>query len=229
MIQQQSVEMCNRIQSSSKRMLSGNKRRYDPIAVMLPSHFVTKQPACHQYKRSRVQTKSSKSVTFCPQVHLRCILPGHANSHQESSWINNAELRQMKDNARRLAKSHYILHNIKNAPLPCSQVHPVRYEMKGESLRGMEHITDLSMGKLRQVAKAEANQSVNEEQYRQLLLKALNSSDGDEFMVSANGFRVDTNQLSRVYGEKTQAALMYSRKLAEEDAREAAEILAQDL
>jgi hypothetical protein len=93
----------------------------------------------------------------------------------------------------------------------------------------MEHITDLSMGKLRQVAKAEANQSVNEEQYRQLLLKALNSSDGDEFMVSANGFRVDTNQLSRVYGEKTQAALMYSRKLAEEDAREAAEILAQDL
>ena len=99
----------------------------------------------------------------------------------------------------------------------------------------MEHITDLPMGKLRQVAKIEANQSVVREQNRQLLEEALKSWNGKMADapsiadVDMKQFRVDRAQLSKVYGEKTRDALLFARKTAEEDAKEAAEILSQDL
>lgn len=106
--------------------------------------------------------------------------------------------------------------------------------MDGESLRGMEHITDFPTGKIRQAAKIEANQSVVEEQNRQLLEGALSSfngtvADAASIVNNMKQFRFDATKLSRVYGTKTSAALMFARRSAEEDAREAAEILAQDL
>eukprot|EP00956_Cyclotella_meneghiniana_P004558 scaffold5609_cov23-Cyclotella_meneghiniana.AAC.2 len=152
----------------------------------------------------------------------------------------------MKASARNLAKAHLIrtlVHSRDNATatstatsttLSPSTIHPARYEIQGESLRGMEHITDLSMGKSRRLSRDTAIKSVNQEQCRQVLIHALTICHGDVSLLNTiqfdvQGFKVDRTELARVYGEKTKDALAYSRRLAEEDAKLAAEILSQDL
>lgn len=131
----------------------------------------------------------------------------------------------MKDSARRLAKVWYIS-SLRNPQATAAD------EMNGDSLRGMEHITDFPRGKLRRAAKTAAIKSVNEEQCRQLrfqVLSRLTSSDAALSTLNVNEFKIDTAQLSTCYGRQTKTALDYARCLAEKDAREAAEILAQDL
>jgi len=151
----------------------------------------------------------------------------------------------MKASARNLAKAHLIrtlVHSRDNAAATStatsttttSTIHPARYEIQGESLRGMEHITDLSMGKSRRLSRDTAIKSVNQEQCRQVLIHALTICNGDVSLLNTiqfdvEGFKVDRTELARVYGEKTKDALAYSRRLAEEDAKMAAEILSQDL
>jgi hypothetical protein len=230
MIQPQSQyneAMCTSIQSA--RIQSGTKRRFAPIVPSSPVPINTYPMQHPQLKRRRVSV--DKGVQFNPKVNLRCVFP--CNTEEESTWIHPLALRQMKDSARRLAKAHYIA-SVRNSrqDLPMAAVHPTRYEMNGDSLRGMEHITDLPTGKLRQAAKSSAIKSVNDEQCRQLLVHALSSSTSSNAAfttMDASDFKVDTSQLSRVYGANSKVALAYARRSAEEDAKEAAEILASDL
>jgi len=184
-----------------------------------------------QHKRRRVERKI-KSVQFNPQVKLRCVM---STNLEQESWLDINDIRATKAKAKGLAK-HYYLNNIKKpsdsqattAEVANTMTHPARYEMNGDSLRGMEHLTDLETGKRRQLSRARAIRSVNDEQCRQLLVSTLaswNSAAAATTLV----FRVDTSQLARVYGEKTEDALEYSRRLAQEDAEEAAAILSADL
>jgi hypothetical protein len=194
----------------------------------LPVTTTTAAATTKGQKRRRVSLE--RAVSFNSQVNLRCVFT--SSNDVDSSWIDADELRQMKDSSRRLAKCHYIngVRSQASSSAPAASSSPVRYETNGDSLRGMEHITDLSMGKLRQAAKNEAIKSVNEEQCRQLLVKALScASTSESVALSTDGFRVDTAELSNVYSQKTKASLMYAKQLAEEDARVAAEILAQDM
>jgi hypothetical protein len=222
-IQPYSIEMCTSIQSTRPFCA---KRTHNNISAMSSLPVTT---TIKGQKRRRVSLE--RVVSFNPQVSLRCVFT--SSNDDDSSWIDAYELRQMKDSARRLAKCHYIngVRSQVSSVVPVTASNPVRYEMNGESLRGMEHITDLSTGKLRQAAKNEAIKSVNEEQCRQLLVKALSGVSTSDAVValSADELRVDTARLSNVYSQKTKAAVMYAKLLAEEDARVAAEILADDL
>ena len=222
-----SIEMYTSIQPI--RTLRENKRRLESVSTMSSKHIAVNQFKATKMKRRRVSLESS--VHFNPQVNLRYI---YTDNDQESPWIQPLELREMKESARRLAKARYIS-SVRNPPqdAAAATIHPARYEMNGDSLRGMEHFTDFQTGKLRQVAKAAALKSVGEEQCRQLLVKALSCSTSNDALVlnqlNANEFKIDTAQLSICYGNTTKAALAYAKRLAEEDAKEAAEILAQDL
>lgn len=241
--------MCINI-TPNPRMFSSsiaNKRKVSIDTVMPQTE---KKPlSFRQYKRPRLSSSSTKkkSVQFHPEVKLRCVTPSN-NDPQDTTWINPLELCEMKASARNLAKAHLIrsiVHSREEAttsttpassPPPVSPaLHPARYEIEGESLRGMEIITDLSAGKSRRLSRDAAIKSVDQEQCRQVLVHALKCCNGDVSLLNAvecdvlRGFVIDRTELSRVYGEKTKDALAYSRRLAEEDARMAAEILSQDL
>ena len=220
-----------------------NKRKVS-IDTIMPQ--TEKKPSSFRhYKRPRLSSSSTekKSVQFHPEVKLRCVIPS-SNDPQDTTWINLLELCEMKASARNLAKAHLfrsIVHSreevttsttpVSSSPPVSPTLHPARYEIEGESLRGMEHITDLSAGKSRRLSRDAAIKSVDQEQCRQVLVHALKCCHGDVSLLKLDvqGFVIDRTELSRVYGEKTKDALAYSRRLAEEDARMAAEILSQDL
>jgi hypothetical protein len=231
MIQPQQPQY-NEAMCTSNQSTIGIKRRFAPIMSSSPVSINTNPMQPRQLKRRRVSVE--KVVQFNPKVNLRCVFP--PTTDDESTWIHPQELRQMKDSARQLAKAHYIatVRTSRQQDRPvAAAVHPTKYERNGDSLRGMEHITDLPTGKLRQVAKSTAIKSVNDEQCRQLLVQVLakssTSSNAAFTTLDVKDFKVDTAQLSRAYGANTKAALAYARRAAEEDAREAAAILASDL
>ncbi|KAL3783331.1 hypothetical protein HJC23_011095 [Cyclotella cryptica] len=231
--------MCKSIKSS-RRILSGSKRQ---LPVVFPSPFlssisVSRNSNPHKRQRIDPALSSTKSVQFCPRVKLRCMISkSHESSQSEYlSWLSVSELQRMKNRAKKLAKAHYVLHNIQNqGKLPATTMHPTTYEINGESLRGMEHITDLNMGKQRRASKAEAYRSVSEEQCRQRIVKTSMPWSNDPAMSpsAANALKdvcfINASQLSKVYAEKTRSALAYSIRLAKQDAEEAAAILVQDL
>jgi flagellar biosynthesis regulator FlaF len=146
----------------------------------------------------------------------------------------------MKEEAKRFAKLHYF-HRAKRgqsqqtSSMP-NYIHPSRYSIKGESLRGMENITNLQHGKQRQSEKVEAIRAAIQEQQEQLVFNVLelydatsaSSPTSSTASITRSVLRLNAAKLSKVYSGKTQEALAYSRRVAAEDAIVAAEILEQD-
>ena len=118
---------------------------------------------------------------------------------------------------KKRAKNLSILHYIKTRPgkpTPSNRssivynCHPAHYEIIGESLRGMEYHTDTSKARKRELLRSNAISLVEERQ---------------------NLHKTNRSKLACMYRESTKEAMVYSRKIAEEDANAAAAILAEDL
>ncbi len=106
-----------------------------------------------------------------------------------------------------------------------------RYEIKGESLRGMERITDHANGLKRQRVAEEAIRVTVIEQREQFSLKFRRDDDTDANAPceSPEMAMLGNIKMAKVYGTKSREALVYARRVVQEDAVVAAEILAEDL
>ena len=140
------------------------------------------------------------------------------------------EVDKTRAQAKLLAKFHsYRLLTKRKTPTssPTSSIGDVtRYSIKGESLRGMENLTDTANGRKRRRVQEEAIRSVGDVQQEQLVQ---HMSDICFLRTGVDDFSIDTAQLAKVYGSKAHEALEYAKEVAHEDAKVAAKILAEDL
>lgn len=158
-----------------------------------------------------------------------------------SSWLQKEEIDAIKSQAKTLAKVHRCLRksSLSKAEAEAfAKISPTRYEIQGESLRGLEHIT--SNGRNRHALARSAMNAAIREQNTQFLEyihdnNVMSSSDltyvdGDGVdQIKRHAMKIDTYRLSKVYGKKTKQSLSYAQRVAAEDAKIAASILAQDL
>ena len=157
---------------------------------------------------------AKKTVTFSSKVKLRSFFAsGHNILEGYSSWLTSDELSSMKKRAKNLS----MIHQIKTRPgkpTPSDRsgivynCHPAHYEIIGESLRGMEHHTDISKARRRERLRSDAISLVEEHHNLQ---------------------ESSRSKLACMYKESSKEALVYSRQVANEDASIAAAILADDL
>jgi len=153
------------------------------------------------------------------------------------------EVDRNKNRAKALSRLHYNMrskNNIqatgKNTTADATIGDTIRYEIKGESLRGMEYMTSITIGRKRRRVQKEATQATVVEQQEQLIQHVLdvcmtdNSSRARvEDQLKIKAMKMDHSKLAKVYGAKAQDALAYAQRVAQEDAKVAAEILAEDL
>jgi len=153
------------------------------------------------------------------------------------------EVDRNKNRAKALSRLHYNMrfkNNIqatdRNTTADATIGDTIRYEIKGESLRGMEHITNITIGRKRRRVQEEATQATVVEQQEQLIQHVLDVCMADnssrarvEDQLKSKAMKMDNSRLARVYGAKAQDALVYAQCVAQEDAKVAAEILAEDL
>ena len=156
-----------------------------------------------------------------------------------SSWLQKEEIDSIKSQAKTLAKVHRCLRSSSPSKSAAfAKISPTRYEIQGESLRGLEHIT--SNGRNRHALARSAINAAIREQNTQFLEyihdnNVMCSSDltyveGDGVdQIKRHAMKIDTYRLSKVYGKKTRQSLAYAQRVATEDAKIAASILAQDL
>ena len=97
-----------------------------------------------------------KAVSFSQVAKLRrVIVANDSKLLAYSSWLTDDEVSSSKKRARNLSKVHYLKtrHDAYICPNDRSGIvyncHPAHYEIIGESLRGMEHITDASTSQKR--------------------------------------------------------------------------------
>mmetsp|Transcript_14510 Transcript_14510/g.34982 ORF Transcript_14510/g.34982 Transcript_14510/m.34982 type:complete len:317 (+) Transcript_14510:56-1006(+) len=203
------------------------------------------------------------TVQFSPSVSLRYCFDNSGNQERQgrsakpSTWLNMNEVAKMKSRAKILSKMHRNAHRdttANNADKRTTSTisrrqdiiaNATRYEIRGESLRGMERFTDIATGRRRQRVTEEAIRVVEVEQREQLIQHVLESSAAAAVSGGGGGGDVDTraavmelmsravqidaSKLARVYGDKTGEAYSYARRVAREDAEIAASILAEDL
>ena len=164
------------------------------------------------------------------------------SSSSSSSWLQKEEIDAIKSQAKTLARVHRCLRksSLSKAEAEAfAKISPTQYEIQGESLRGLEHIT--SNGRNRHALARSAINAVIREQNTQFLEyihdnNVMSSSsdltyvDGDGVdQIKRHAMKIDTYRLSKVYGRKTKQSLSYAQRVASEDAKIAASILAQDL
>ena len=138
-------------------------------------------------------------------------------------------MQTIKNRAKHLAKLHRQIQN-KHPNYVANSSSPTRYEIGGESLRGLEYITDCDMGCNRQCIKDEAILATLQEQKKLLRQQVLESGDEDAKSARTNrNVNMTAIRLARIYREKAEEALRYSKLVAEEDAEVASAILAEDL
>ena len=166
------------------------------------------------------------------------------DEHSSSSWLAKDEIDNMKFQAKKLAALHRRQHSTSPTPTQATSLSSstaeviklgdaIRYEFGGQSLRGMEYITDVTTGRKRRNDQGNAIKAVILEQQEQLVQHVLDSAsfcagtDADEFKNRC--MNIDTSKLSKTYGSKTHSSLSYARCVAEEDAMIAKQILSEDL
>ena len=155
-----------------------------------------------------------KTVKFSPNAKVRRTANGN-DLKAQSSWFTAEELSSMKKRAKNLSILHYIKTRPGQPKAPSNRsgivynCHPAHYEIIGESLRGMEHHTDIAQALRRERLRSDARSSIQEHQ------------NLDETTRS--------KKLLCMYRERTKEAMVYARNIAEEDANVAAAILAEDL
>ena len=206
-------------------------------------------------RRKCCHKRSTKSVQFSPSVNLRCFYQSGPKQPQDAAtassslslWLDKDEFDSIKRRARSLSKLHCRIHSKNNSQAagnisstsspPFASTNTtakttnigdaVRYEIEGESLRGMEYITNICNGKKRRQIKDDAIHAVLIWQQGQLVST---SFDNDVVVYAVeSALEVDDNKLAKLYRAKTQEALAYARRVAEEDAKVATSILAEEL
>lgn len=159
--------------------------------------------------------KKKKTVKFSSDAKLRNFTSCN-DLHSPSTWLTAQEISSMKMRAKKLSVLHSI--NIKTRSSQtktpskrCEIVyncHPAHYEILGESLRGMELYTDVSIARRRELLRSNSISIIEEHQ---------------------NLVKTNRSKLACMYRESTKEAIVHSRKIAEEDASIAAIIMAEDL
>ena len=211
------------------------------------------RPGAAKRARRRPEPKNKKSVAFSASVGMRCFFhnaPQVDNDRDgDPSWLKKDEVDRMKARAKALSKLHTRARARRLAAgsagghtptLPSSVGDVTRYKIGGESLRGMEHLTDAETGRRRRRVQDEAMRAVEDGQRgRKLALRVLEISSSSLGGSSYSSFsihqamkeaaKVDAARLARAYGSKAREALAYARAVAEEDARVASRILTEDL
>jgi len=189
--------------------------------------------------------RSRKSIQFSPRVSQRCFIQYGPQEQQGStafsSWMKKDEVDKNKTHAKTLSKLHHHMRSKNNTQATDTYADAtigdaIRYEIKGESLRGMEYMTSITIGRKRRRVQKEATQATVVEQQEQLIQHVLdvcmtdNSSRARvEDQLKIKAMKMDHSKLAKVYGAKAQDALAYAQRVAQEDAKVAAEILAEDL
>ncbi len=165
-------------------------------------------------KRQCIRTpKQKRTVSFSNEVRLRrTTIDDDSLQEAYSPWFSHEEIESMKKRAKNLAALHHLKTRPgQKAPSIHSGIvyncHPARYEIIGESLRGMEHITDETHGR---------------NQLRSGVISLIREHQNQQ-----NPFR--DYELACKYLEYSEIAMAYARQIAEEDARTAFAILAEDL
>lgn len=155
---------------------------------------------------------AKKTVMFSSTAKLRRFFKDNSmQAYSSWYWYTDDELFSMKKRAKKLAMFHYAKTR-PGQPTPSKRsgivynCHPTHYEIIGESLRGLEHHTDISKGRRRERLRSDAISFVQE-----------------------NQDKTSRSKLACMYRESTKEAMLYSREIAEEDAKVAAAILAEDL
>jgi len=183
----------------------------------------------------------SRSVSFSPNVSMRCIYY-NGSQDREAEFYRKDEVERIKSRAKAMSRLHKQVRSKINpeapAPPPASISDATRYEIRGESLRGLEHLTDVTTGRKRRRVQREALLAVEEDQQKQVILHvlesaaSLNGSSSDFVSIDQlldNVVKINTRRLAKAYGDKTQEALSYARAVADEDSKVASKILAEDL
>eukprot|EP00581_Thalassiosira_minuscula_P012698 CAMPEP_0183712148 /NCGR_PEP_ID=MMETSP0737-20130205/7370_1 /TAXON_ID=385413 /ORGANISM="Thalassiosira miniscula, Strain CCMP1093" /LENGTH=381 /DNA_ID=CAMNT_0025940727 /DNA_START=49 /DNA_END=1191 /DNA_ORIENTATION=- len=206
-------------------------------------------------------TNSKKSVTFSPHVNQRTIViltpqgSASSSSSDQQQAAGCSSLAEKDFNIKLHAKALCKLHRLQSSPhqggganshatpnshATASIAETIRFEIRGESLRGMEHITNISIGRKRRRIQREAIASCINEQQEQLVEAVLdgylsgNDDDNEEEdtiasnVVSRNNI-IDRKNLATVYGAKAREAFAYAKRIGGEDAKVAKEILDEDL
>ena len=204
--------------------------------------------------------RSIKSVQLSSSVSLRCFFNGSLDTPQSSEtslhqntasptasssallWFPKEEIESIQERARKLSKLHYHVRSKLSAQAIAKLGNATRYKIKGDSLRGMEMITDYDNGRKRRRVQDEAIRSIMVGQQEQLIqhvldncactTSAISSGSSEEEVVTQvkkNATRLDTSKLANVYGLKAKKALAYAKQVGHEDAKVAAKILAEDL
>jgi len=225
---------------------------------------------------STKRNKSKKSIQFSESVNVRLFIKYVPQSQQETqdediitTTSYPMDVNETRNNGRALSKLHYLIRRSKNNNTQVTTAtdastttssnnddnnddnigNIIRYEMNGESLRGMEYMTDLLIGRKRRKTKIMAIRIVTlmTEQQQQQLDQQLhyvpsNSSDDTnndgKNITSRTMARKDKlkkgldnhrSTLAEMYRLKARQALLYAIRVGEEDAKVAAEILAENI
>lgn len=193
--------------------LTMNSKRIHP-----PAHSGSSEQPC----KRRYDEEKKKTVSFSSAATLRRVSDDRPQT--DSSWLTGDEVSSMKKRAKNLSKFHYFKTRPGRAKAPTADrsgivynCHPAHYEIIGESLRGMEHVTDVSHARRRERVRSDAISIVKEHQNQ------------DRQGASKESSEATSSKLAFKYRESTKEAMAYSRKIAEEDAKAAANILAEDL
>jgi len=133
---------------------------------------------------------------------------------RRTPWHTAEELSSMKKRAQNLSILHYIKTRPGKPKAPSNRsgivynCNPAHYEIIGEALRGMEHCTDISQACRRERLRSDAIRLIQEHQ---------------------NLDETTRSKLACMYRETAKEAMVYARKIAEEDANIAAATLTEDL
>lgn len=176
-------------------------------------------PQCKKRKQS-----VRKSVQFSSMIGQRIFIKQGWPSDQDHIAIcTNADVDRNKRHIKTLTRLHrQTLSTNTNEDVSARTTgavvaNAVRCEMKGESLRGMEHITDASIGRTRRELRKRAIRVALESQ-EQMIQDTCDIVTKDR-----------PSAISEAYKSEARTALKYAKFVAEEDAKIAAEIIEQDL
>lgn len=171
-------------------------------------------------------SRKRKAVLFSQTAKLRKVTVAEDSKLQAySPWLTDQEVSSSKKRARNLSKVHFLKTRSHDAdagsPMTARpndrsgivyNCHPSHYEIIGESLRGMEHITDASTSQKRIRLRSDTVS----------LIQQFQEDTEDDIETSRS-------KLAKKYREFAKEALMDAKVAAEEDAKAAAQILGEDL
>ena len=203
--------------------------------IMMSNSLLNQHPASPVDSSSSSEQPFSKrrckAVSFSYEATMRRV--NVADSELKASWLTDKEVSFSKKRAKKLSKFHYLkthpddddaLSKADAPPPPNNRAgivyncHPAHYEIIGESLRGMEHITDTFTARARERLRSDTI-SLIEQHYQQFQDAEAEEAD----------IETARSTLACKYRESTKEAMIYAKAAAEEDAKVAARILAEDL